>query len=124
MAGRAYNILQSHVQNRKQYNVVNDQISKMCSIMRGVTQGSILGSLLFIIYINNLPEFVKAHVTIYADDTTLTASGASTEELKVEMENSLEVVGTWFNDNKLLLNREKNLADYLHHRMTLDSWLS
>ena len=54
--GTAVNLMESYLSNRNQYVVFNDALSDMLPITTGVPQGSILGPLLFIIYINGLPE--------------------------------------------------------------------
>ena len=69
------NLFKSYLQNRKQYVVINNAKSETLDITTGVPQGSILGPLLFIIYINDLPNASKIfHSIMYADDTNLSAS--------------------------------------------------
>ena len=74
----------------------------------GVPQDSILGPLLFIVYINDLPEIVKhCKVSIYADDTILYCFFSSTVILEDSLNADLTVVAEWLNMNKLRLNFEK-----------------
>ena len=68
--GTAYNLLRSYLANREQFVELNDTASKTLHIVTGVPQGSILGPLLFLIYINDFPlssNFFK--FIMYADDT-------------------------------------------------------
>ena len=72
MRGTAYNLLMSYLANREKFVELNDTASKTLHIVTGVPQGSILGQLLFLIYINDFPlssNFFK--FIMYADDTTL-----------------------------------------------------
>ena len=72
ITGRSYDLLKKYLSNRSQYVEFNGQISNTLPISTGVPQGSVLGPLLFLIYINDLP--LVSHIfdmLMYADDTTL-----------------------------------------------------
>ena len=70
--GLAYKLIESYLENRKQYVELNAERSDIKSIKNGVPQGSILGPLLFLIYINDLPNASRVFdCLMYADDTTL-----------------------------------------------------
>jgi hypothetical protein len=74
----------------------------------GIPQGSILGPLLFLLYINDLPECLhEAAPRLFADDTNLTVAGESIEEVELAMNNDLLSVHTWLLANKLSLNVSK-----------------
>ena len=64
-------LLTSFLNNRFQRVVLNGQCSNWSSVLAGVPQGSILGPLLFLIYINDLPEGLESSVRLFADDTSL-----------------------------------------------------
>ena len=84
------------------------------SLSCGVPQGSILGPLLFLIYINDLPGCLlhtKAHM--YADDTTIYASSVSTAELYAKVNNDLTRVRDWLLANKLKGNSRENYPCFL-----------
>ena len=87
---------------------VNGVASDSCVISTGVPQGSILGPLLFIIFINDLPKISTFFSTrLYADDTSLTASGCDLDSLLCEINNHLPAVYDWLCSNKLTLNLTK-----------------
>ena len=75
LKGSTLNLFQSYLNNRKQYTEIEDTTSTILPIHVGVPQGSILGPILFIIYVNDLPQCSnKFHFIMYADDTTLSST--------------------------------------------------
>ena len=71
ISGDQLNILSDLLSNRKQRVVFNGQTSSWAIITTGIPQGSILGPLFFLIYINNLPDGFTSIVKLFADDTSL-----------------------------------------------------
>ena len=67
--GNALHLIKSFLHNRNQRVVLNGQISSWLSIRGGVPQGSVLGPLFFLIYVNDLPEGLNFEVKLFADDT-------------------------------------------------------
>ena len=63
--------LTDFLKDRKQRDVLNGQNSSWANVEAGVPQGSILGLLLFLIYINDLPDYLSTNVKLFADDTSL-----------------------------------------------------
>lgn len=103
-----YNWFQAYLSNRKQQVYVNGVASDSCVISTVVPQGLILGPLLFIIFINDLPKISTFFSTrLYADDTSLTASGCDLDSLLCEINNHLPAVYDWLCSNKLTLNLTK-----------------
>lgn len=104
--------------NRKQYVEINGTSSKLLNLKCGVPQGSILGPLFFIIYINDIASATdKFHPIIYADDTTLSAtlnSFGNDSEIAMNINNELKTISYWLKLNKLSLNVNKTKAMVFH----------
>ena len=101
--------IESYLFNRSQYVTYNNTDYKLCPIKFGVPQGSILGPLLFLLYINdicNISTILK--VLLFADDTNLLCSGKKLETLIETMNSELKKLSLWFKINKMSSNVEKN----------------
>ena len=72
---------QDYLTGRRQIVSINGSNSLLLSILIGVPQGSILGPLLFLIYINDLPLCSELYALLFADDTTLLLAGPNLDEL-------------------------------------------
>lgn len=105
--GVAYAWFQNYLTNRTQYVEINKTKSNIRNITCGVPQGSILGPLLFLIYVNDIQRSTTAEVLSFADDTTLIVSSNSTENLITKTNKALSEIYTWFCCNKLYLNLSK-----------------
>ncbi len=89
----------------------------MCSIQRrisdtkpvthGVPQESILGPLLFIVFMNDLPLHVDLSLDMYADDSTLGTSGKTIEDIEVKLNSDMAKVNERCKDNKMAINGDK-----------------
>ena len=98
----------SYLTNRRQIVKLNSVMSDCQPIVCGVPQGSILGPLLFLIFINdicNLP--MNLYPLLFADDTTLLYANANIDDLISTVNNDLDVLSKWFKSNRLLLNINK-----------------
>ena len=99
---------ESYLTGRTQKCKVNDRLSGSTSVTCGIPQGSNLGPLLFLIYINDLPNCLH-HATprMFADDTNVSFAADSLEELQSVINSELERLKSWLITNKLSLNIAK-----------------
>lgn len=106
--GIALSWFKSYLSNRKQSVKYFNITSSALPVTIGVPQGSILGPLLFILYINDMPNVLKSlWPIVFADDTTIFASATRIEEAIESFDNELPKLVQWFNCNKLSLNLSK-----------------
>ena len=97
----------NYLTGRYQITVFNGKKSRKKRVQIGVPQGSILGPLLFLLYINDLPNATELLLSLFADDTTLQASGKTKEELEHFINTELWKVSEWFDANQLTLHPTK-----------------
>ncbi|VEN43205.1 unnamed protein product, partial [Callosobruchus maculatus] len=99
--GNQLQLLQSYLRDRKQYVCCNHEDSPLLPVTSGVPQGSVLGPLLFLVYVNDLPSSISDKCFLFADDTTVLSRGNTVGE------ESLAQVKKWFDANHLKLNERK-----------------
>ena len=87
---------------------INGSLSQSCLLSCGVPQGTILGPLLFLLYINDLPNCLSnCEPRMHADDTHLTYAGDNVDNIQLHLNQDLENVHNWLRANKLTLNMTK-----------------
>lgn len=108
IVGPALTLLKSFLSNRRQVVCVNGQTSHPANINKGVPQGSILGPLLFLTYINDLPQcLTTSQCILYADDTTIFSSDNDVSNLVSKLQADLFSLQRWCLSNKLSINVSK-----------------
>ena len=98
----------SYLTKRKQYVIIGNQVSTLNEISTGVPQGSVLGPLLFLIYINDLHKCIKYSKTYhFADDTSIMQSHSSLQILSKLINKDLSNLSNWLKANTLSHNIKK-----------------
>jgi hypothetical protein len=106
--GVMHNWIKDYLTNRHQFTVVNGVSSEPKVITCGVPQGSVLGPLFFLIYINDISNAVEgSRLRLFADDTNLFLSDTNLTELEVRANSCLKKMEDWFLANRLSLNASK-----------------
>ena len=106
--GKAQVWFKSYLTNRKQYVSSNGESSELKQITCGVPQGSCLGPLLFLIYINDLPNISEVlHFYLFADDTNIYYEAETMKKLETVINKELKKLDTWLIVNRLSLNIAK-----------------
>ena len=112
ITGKAKSWLESYFTNRYQRVQLSDEDTNLSTwekITDGVPQGSILGPLLFLIYINDLPKILNDYTIpiLFADDTSIIVKGSNSRDFQVNMDNTFNHVNKWFKTNLLTINIDK-----------------
>lgn len=109
--GNALKWVKSYLSLRSQRVAViknrNTFLSDVEDVETGIPQGSVVGPLLFIIYINDIQNAVGCEIVTYADDTNLLVNANSTEALIHQAKNHFNTIKNWFSKNRMILNMEK-----------------
>ena len=106
--GNIHNWFKSYLTNRSQYVEYNNVKSKTEIITHGVPQGSILGPLLFIIYMNDFSRSSELLFSIlFADDTSVFIEGTCLNDISEILNTELEKISIWLEANKLTININK-----------------
>ena len=106
--GKINDLLKSFLSNRKQFVSINGYDSSCLEIKCGVHQGSTLGPLLFLLYINDLRFSLRHAITShFADDTSIIYASKITKTIETNLNYDLKCVSEWLRSNRLALNVSK-----------------
>ena len=105
---RRYHQHFTRLRNRKQRVVLNGQCPSRADVLAGVSQGSILGSLLFLIYVINLFNSLKSECKLFADDASLFSVVYDNNTLAIDLNEDFEKIGNWAFQWKINFNRNPN----------------
>ena len=119
--GNALNLLSSYLSNRMQFVAINNHFSSLQPVSMGVPQGSILGPLLFLLYINDIPNAINGIPRLFADDTCLSVKSATPESLEGLLNSDLHNVMLWATANRLTINPTKSQAIVISPKLNSSS---
>lgn len=108
----------SYLTNRSQCVVLNSSKSSLRSVTAGVPQGSVLGPLLFLIYINDISDKLTCFTRLYADDSSLLSTSKDIHYIENEMNNDLKELSEWSNKWLITFNPDKTEAMLFSNRLT------
>ena len=106
--GNLLKLLENYLHNRKQRVVLNGQCSSWKNILPGVPQGSVLGPLLFLIYINDLPDGIYSLCKVFADDTSIFSKVHNKHLSQTNLNNDLRNITEWAFQWKMQFNPDPN----------------
>lgn len=103
-------LISNYLKSRKIETYLNDEISTRREIRAGVPQGSILGPLLFNIYISDMPELSNCKLAQFADDTIIYTHHRNPKSLQLRLQKDTDKIMKWFNTWKIKINEDKTEA--------------
>ena len=92
--------VRSYLSSRSQCTLVNGKLSNFTNVAIGIPQVSVLGPILFLLFMNDLPSYVES-VTLFADDTMLDVSARTIDEVVPKLQTEINKLVEWFFHNKL-----------------------
>ena len=121
--GTELDLFSSYLNGRKQFVKLNNETSESCEITCGVPQGSVLGPILFLLFINDISNFAVEGclLNMYADDVIIYTSAMSTHELECKLQSSIDSISNWYDMNKLCINKKKSSVMIIGSKFQLRS---
>ena len=113
--------LSNYLSGRRQFVFVNNELSDSGLVKAGVPQGSVLGPLLYLLYINDITDSLGNLARLFADDTSLSYSGKNFDFMQIEINNDLQILDQWaktwfidFNPKKTKALIKSNNTNFLN----------
>ena len=108
VSGKLMILIQSFLNDRKQRTVLNGKTSTWGTVSAGVPQGSILGPLLFLIYINDLTDGLRCNVKLFADDTSIFTVVHDPHTAALDINHDLNLIESWAHNWRMSFNPDPN----------------
>ncbi|GFW54244.1 probable RNA-directed DNA polymerase from transposon X-element [Trichonephila clavipes] len=103
-------LIHSYLTNRSFRIRVNESLSNSHSISAGCPQGSLLGPLLFNLYVNDIPSYSLTNISLYADDTAINATYKNLKTVTFAINKHLKLLENYYDRWKISINVEKSCA--------------
>ena len=118
LRGKVSDLLKSYLVGRKQLVEIDNIKSHTAEIKYGVPQGSVLGPLLFLLFVNDLPDISnQSNIIMFADDNSYLCSGDNILNVIKDAQIMLNKFISWFNSNRLFLNINKTVFTHFTPRL-------
>ena len=120
ISGKLLSVLSDFLKDRKQRVILNRQVSSWTAVNAGVPQGSVLGPLFFLIYINDLADALSSNAKLFADDTSLFSFVHDVDTSANELNNDLYQINKWAFQWKMSFNPDpsKQAQEIIFSRKT------
>ena len=120
ICGELFTWLENYLFNRQQKVFLNSAYSQLGSNSAGVPQGSILGPLLFLIYINDIADVLESSARLFADDTSLLKSSSSCLEIQTVLNRDLDSLNSWAKTWLVTFNPDKTEIIFISNSIGID----
>lgn len=108
LRGKCHNILKSYLENRKACTKIDNEISDTTDVCFGVPQGSVLGPLLFSIYVNEVSKYTDTcEIILFADDMILLSIHTNKQIMELNLQNDFDKLNRWLLTNDLFISEDK-----------------
>ena len=120
--GTANSLLTSYLKDRRFVVKQGDSISKEYTTNKGTPQGSVLGPLIFLLFVNDLPQYItEGKVFIYADDTSIVTSDTNPVEAQRKVVHIINQFCEWCTKNQLMINLQKTVLINFYNKIEKSS---
>jgi hypothetical protein len=114
-SSKSISLLSNYLSDRTIKVNIDGTLSKSAAMTVGVPQGSVLGPMLFILYMNDLSHLpLTSKILLYADDTTVYLSGSNLNNILKKITDDLKLIHQWLSHNRLILNLNKTQAMFFN----------
>jgi len=114
--GNVLSWIANFLHNRMMRVIVNGECSDWVCVLSGIPQGSVLGPLLFLIFVNDLPDWIKTNIRMFADDTKIWIKIVTQEDV-TKLQEDLNSLCDWSKKWLLQFNPQKCVVMHIGHNM-------